>query len=154
MKRNIIQSIFTIIAFFFVSIVFAQQGEYLGVEDDITASELVIKASETNFNGGFVAKIFKDQKNTYFAIDNASIESRYIKIRILEQSYYDSEIVNIGSSLKQDYMMFLVNNKLIKNENEIIDMFKAYYSTALKEETSMNEESMTIWLNKHDKYSK
>lgn len=154
MRQNILQSIFTIAVFFFVTVAYSQQGEYLGVEKDLTASELTDKANAADFDKGFAAKIYKDQKNTYYAINNSSIESRYIKIRILEQSYSDSELVNIGSSLKQDYLMFLVNNTLNASEDKIIDLFNDYYSIALKEETSMNEEAMTIWLIKHDKYSK
>lgn len=152
MKLNTLQSFLTIIIFFFTSSVFAQQGEYAGVEKDITNSELVVKASETDFNGGFVAMVFKDEKNTYYALDNSSIDSKYIKIRILEQSYSDNELVNIGSSLKKDYLMFLVNNTLEVGESKILEIFNVYYSTALKEEASMNEKAMTIWLNKHDKY--
>ncbi len=154
MKLYTLQSFLTIIIILFASTIFAQQGEYMGNEKDITSSELVIKANETNFNGGFAAMIFEDEKNTYYALKNSGIESKYIKIRILEQSYSDRELVNIGSSLKQEYLMFLVNNTLNVSEDKIIDLFNDYYSIALKEETSMNEEAMTVWLNKHDKYTK
>ena len=152
MKHNTLQSLLTIIVFFVVTSVFAQQGIYIGVEENITNSELIVKANETDFNEGFAAKIFKDEKNTYYAINNSRIESKYIKIRILEQSYSDNELVNIGSSLKQEYLLFLVNNTLGVSEDKVIEMLNVYYSTALKEETSMSEQAMTIWLNKHDKY--
>ena len=148
------RSILVIIIFFSVATMFAQQGKYLGVEKNVTTSELFVKANETDFINGFAAKIFEDQKNTYYAVDNSSIESKYIKIRILEQSYSDNELVNIGSSLKRDYMMFLVNNTLSVSEDKVIELFNEYYNIALKEESSMNEEAMTIWLNKHDKYTK
>jgi len=152
MKLYTLQSFLLIITLFFASSVFAQQGEYMGAEKNITSSELVTKANETNFDGGLVAMIFKDEKNTYYALKNSDIESRYIKIRILEQSYSDNKLVNIGSSLNKEYLMFLVNNTLNVNKDEITEIFNIYYSTALKEKTSMNEQAMTIWLHKHDKY--
>lgn len=153
MRPQLVLSSLTIIVFFFVSTAFSQESKYLGQEKEITSSELVVKANNTEFNGNFIGQIFIDKKNTYFAIDNGQIESRYVKIRILEQSFSDKKIVNISSSLNQEYILFLVNNKLIGKDGEILDLFNSYYDTAKKEETSMSEEDMTIWLNNHDKYN-
>lgn len=153
MRPHLLSTSFAIIMFLFISSAFSQQGEYLGQEQNITNSELVMKANNTNFHGNLIAEIYSDKKNTYFAINNKNIDSRYVKIRILEQSFTDTKIVNISSSLKNDYILFLVNKKLITEKGEILDLFNNFYSTATKEESSMSEEDMAIWLNKHDKYN-
>ncbi len=138
----------------FVTTAFSQENKYLGEEVNISHSELIQLANNTNFNGTIASEIFKDEKNTYFAIDNNSIKSRYVKIRILEQSYSDNTIVNIGSSVNGGFMLFLVNNVLIDTDSNPVDIFTQYQKTAIKEEASLSNEELSIWLNKHDKYSK
>jgi len=137
-----------------VTSAFSQESKYLGEEVNILHSELIQLASETDFNGEIASEIFKDEKNTYFAIDNSSIKSRYVKIRILEQSYSDNKLVNIGSAVDGGFMLFLVNNVLIETDDQVVDIFKEYQEKAIKEESNLSEEELSIWLNEHDKYSK
>lgn len=154
MKSHLFFSSLTIILFFFVLPVFSQHGDYMGTEKDLNESFLIEKAIQTDFSSVFVAEIFKDEKNTYYAVDNSIIQSKYIKIRILEQVFSDKKLVNIGSSIEKGYMLFLVNNTLIDQDEEIIELFNSYYLTAQKEEASMNEEEITQWMKNHNKYRK
>jgi hypothetical protein len=139
---------------FFATQSFSQESKYLGKEKDLSASDLIAKAEQTNFKADFVAEIYKDVKNTYYAIDNSRIDSRYVKIRIMYQTFSDNKIVNVGAAIKEGYSLFLVNNILTGEDNEIIEMFNSYYNIALKEEASMNEDEMIEWMNKNDKYRK
>lgn len=154
MKSHLVFSSLTIILFLFVPSVFSQQGDYMGTEKDLNESFLIEKASQTDFSSAFVAEVFNDEKNTYYAIDNSTIDSRYIKIRILEMVFSDNTIVNIGSSIENGYMLFLVNNILIEKDEDIIKLFDSYYSTAQKEESSMSEEEIILWMKNKDKYRK
>lgn len=152
MKIRLILTLFSIIML--SSVTFTQNNKYLGNEKDISGSELIAKAQNTDFEAQIVKEIFSDEKNTYFALDNSSIESRYVKIRILEQSYSDKVLVNIGPDIDSGYMLFLVNNTLNKSQLDIVKLIDTFRVTALKEEASMNEESMKLWLSKHKKFSK
>mgnify|MGYP001182377368 FL=1 len=136
------------------SVTFTQNNKYLGNEKDISGSELFAKAQSINFQGQIAKAIFSDEKNTYFALDNTSIESRYVKIRILEQSYSDKFLVNIGPDIDSGYMLFLVNNSLKKSQEDIVNLIDTFRVAAVKEEASMNEEAMKLWLSKHKKFSK
>jgi len=133
---------------------YSQNDHYLGKEANITNSELLNLADKVNFNGELFAKVYEDKKNTYYAIDSKAIESRYVKIRILEQSFTDTELVNIGSFVNDNYMLFLMNNVINKSEKDILNQFNSYHQTAVAEESSMNEQDMNEWLINHDKYSK
>lgn len=138
----------------FATTVFSQDNKYLGTEEDLTASDLIEIAKQTDFESDFVAKIHQDVKNTYYAIDNSKIDSRYVKIRIMYQTFSDNKIVNVGASIEDGYALFLVNNTLTGQDDEIIEMFNSYYDIAVKEETSMNEDDMIEWMKKNDKYRK
>ena len=154
MNSTLLYSSVFIIALFLTTPSFSQQDKYLSNEKDITISQLAEKADATDFKVNFVAEIYQDEKNTYFAINNSNIESRYVKLRLLEQIFSDNTIVSISSSLQNSYLLFLTNNTVINDQKPVIDMFQVYYSIAIKEEASMNEEDMTHWLIKHDKYKK
>ena len=138
----------------FATTAFSQENKYLGIEKDLNASDLIELAQQTDFKSDFVAEIHKDVKNTYYAIDNSRIDSRYVKIRIMYQTFSDNKIVNVGAAIEEGYSLFLVNNILTGEDNEIIEMFNSYYTIALKEEASMNEDEMIEWMSKNDKYRK
>lgn len=152
MKLRVILTLLSIVMLSSAS--FTQNNKYLGNEKDISGSELIAKAQNTSFQGQVVKEIYSDEKNTYFALDNSSIESRYVKIRILEQSYSDKYLVNIGPDIDSGYMLFLVNNSLNKSQEDIIKLLDTFRVAAVKEEASMNEEAMNLWLSKHKKFSK
>jgi len=152
MKIRLILTLLSIILLSSVS--FTQNNKYLGIEKDISGSELIVKAQNTDFEGQIAKEVFSDEKNTYFALDNSAIESRYVKIRILEQSYNDKVLVNIGPEIDTGYMLFLVNNTMNKSQSDIVKLLDTFRVTALKEEASMNEEAMNLWLSKHKKFSK
>jgi len=154
MSSKLLFSSVFILAFFLSISLFSQQGEYLSNEKDISIYQLAEKADATDFKANFVAEIFMDEKNTYFAIDNSTIESRYVKQRLLEQVFSDNIIVNISSSLENSYLLFLINNTIIDDQKPVIDLLQVYYSNAIKEEASMSEEDMTHWLKMNDKYKK
>jgi len=152
MKLRVILTLLSIVMLSSAS--FTQNNKYLGNEKDISGSELIAKAQNTSFQGQVVKEIYSDEKNTYFALDNSSIESRYVKIRILEQSYSDKYLVNIGPDIDSGYMLFLVNNSLNKSQEDIIKLLDTFRVAAVKEEASMNEEAMNLWHSKHKKFSK
>jgi len=152
MKLRVILTLLSIVMLSSAS--FTQNNKYLGNEKDISGSELIAKAQNTSFQGQVVKEIYSDEKNTYFALDNGSIESRYVKIRILEQSYNDKYLVNIGPDIDSGYMLFLVNNSLNKSQEDIIKLLDTFRVVAVKEEASLNEEAMNLWLSKHKKFSK
>ncbi|PLX03379.1 MAG: hypothetical protein C0595_07310 [Marinilabiliales bacterium] len=152
MKLRLILTLLSIVML--SSVTFTQNNKYLGNEKDISGSELFAKAQSINFQGQIAKAIFSDEKNTYFALDNTSIESRYVKIRILEQSYSDKFLVNIGPDIDSGYMLFLVNNSLKKSQEDIVNLIDTFRVAAVKEEASMNEEAMKLWLSKHKKFSK
>ena len=149
MKSRLLISTVTLLCIFSLS-VFSQDSSNIG----LTANDLTAIASQTVFNTGFVAEIQQDDKNTYYAIDNSKIDSRYVKIRIINQTFHNSKIVNIGSSLDEGYILFLVNNTQLGEENEIIELFNSYYTKAINEESLMSEQEMINWMNKNDKYRK
>lgn len=154
MRPRIFLSFIAIIVSLFVSSSYSQQSQNNGAEKDLSQSDLSKKASQTDFKSTFVAEIFKDEKNTYFAIDNSTIKSKYVKIRILELVFSDSKIVNIGSSIDEGYMLFLVNNILVDRDKEIMELFNSYKSIAQKEEASMDKDEMTLWMKNRNKYHK
>lgn len=136
------------------SVSFSQNTNNIAQEENITTIELIQKAEVTDFNDQKVKMIYSDNKNSYFAIDNSLIDSRFVKIRILEQTYKDKTLVNIGPEIDEGYMLFLVNNNLNKSREDILKLFDSYRVTAIKEEASMNKESMKSWLENHKKFLK
>jgi len=134
------------------NLTFSQNNKYLGKEKDITLSELLLKADNTNFEDQIVKRIYSDEKNSYFALKNNTISSKYVKVRILEQSYQDKSLVNIGPEMDDGYMVFLVNNTLNKSDNEIINLFESWRQKAVREMNSMGEAEMKKWIDEHIKF--
>lgn len=138
---------------FLFSTVFAiaQNNHYLGTEQNLPVAKLLQKAAKTNFNGHFAAPVYKDDKNTYYAVNLQKIKSDYLKIRLLEQSYQSKYLVNISANIKANYLFFLVNNTLKKSNMQIVALFESYLQKAKDEALNMNAEQMRLWLLSHQK---
>jgi len=143
-----------IISFTVTGSLHAQSGNYIGNEANIESGSLLSKANMTDFEDQICAKIFKDDKNTYYAVDVSKLSSRYEKIRILELSYEDKVLVSMGSDTNTKYYYFLVNNTLDKSPKEIDDIVFGFLTQLKNEEKALNDEQMRLWLIQHDKYTK
>ncbi len=147
-------------AFIFVFVVLSplllasQNSKYIGNENNIQNAELSNKSKSTNFNDKYSAQIYEDSKNTYFAIDIAKLNSKYLEFRILELCYGDKAIVSIGKDNTNEYYFFLVNNTLNKSAEEINQTFDDFLITATNELSKLNEEQIRLWLIQHDKSKK
>ena len=133
----------------FPGLLHAQNDSYMGNEN-----ELLSKAESTDFSDNISAKLFQDEKNSYFAVDVSKLPSKYEKIRILELSFAGNTLVNIGSDKNMKFYFFLVNNTLNKTTEEINKLFNEFSVQAKAELQTMNEEQIRLWLIQHDKYSK
>ncbi len=133
---------------------FSQNSIYLGKEKNIDNTFLLKKAETTNFNGNLAAKIYTDEKNSYYAVDLSKFSSRYEKIRVLEFTYKNRELINIYNDINGKYLLFLVNNTLNLQPSDVIDKLNRFKTEAEKEKSAMNEEEMKLWLKQHDKYIK
>lgn len=140
--------------FSFPVLLSAQQGSYKGGEAKLSESDILLKAKAADFGDNISAQIFYDEKNTYYAVDISKISSKYEKIRILELSFADKALVNIGSDNNTGYYFFLVNNTLRKSSDEINKLFSEFMVQSQVELKTMNEEQLRLWLIQHDKYSK
>lgn len=151
MKRQFLLLIVTLIHTFLVTVSFSQNNLQSANEKFITVTELGSKADKTDFNGRTSAEIYKDDRNTYYAIDKNSLGSRYLELRILEQVYSDKSIVHIGQAEQSKFILFLVNNIFNEEDGNLLDQLNKFYTVALKEKSSMKEEQISDWINKHDK---
>jgi len=133
---------------------YAQQDSYAGNESKIDAASLLSEAKKANFDNNICVKIFKDVKNTYYAVDVSQLTSKYEKIRLLELSYEDKALVSMGSDNDVKYYFFLVNNTLDKTPQEVADIITNFLSQSKVEEKKLNSEQLRLWLIQHDKYSK
>lgn len=150
-----IRNIFVIIAIIAsIGATYAQNDQYLGKNKDVYLDELIQKAQNTDFSNGVSALIFSDEKNAYFAVDESRIESDYVRIRILEQSYSDKHIVNIGPGTGSSFIIFLVNNDFNVPTDKIIEDLENFYKKAKKEESLLTDEQKKDWLSKHNKFTK
>ena len=152
--KSAIISFIIIISFAVVGPLHAQSGSYIGNEANIESGSLLSKASMTDFGDEISAKIFEDDKNTYYAVDVSKLDSKYEEIRILELSYANKVIVNTNSDKTKKYYLFLVNNTLNKSEEDIIVLFDDFSIQSKTEYEAMNNEQIRLWLIQHDKYSK
>ncbi len=138
----------------FSSTLLAQEYKYMGTEPNITHEELRLKAAQTDFSQQAFQEIYTDSKNTYFALSTENIDSRYVKIRILELIATDRALVNIGGSPDSKYNLFLVNNSLGKTTDQMAKVVDEYIMKSQNEANQMSDEQLQIWLLENDKYAK
>ncbi len=146
------------VSFFLVTILFSgsiysQQSSYMGTEAMINHSELLSKAKATDFGKSISAQIYKDSKNTYYAVDVKKLSSKYEKIRLLELSYADKVLVSMGADSDFNYYFFLVNNTMDKSPDYVYDVLNSFLSQSKEEEKTLSDEQLRLWLIQHDKYS-
>ena len=68
--------------------------------------------------------------------------------------YKDIDFKSSGQSRPTDPNIYAAMIHLADRQmGEILELLNKYYNTAIQEESSMSEEDMAIWLNKHDKYN-
>jgi hypothetical protein len=151
--ESAIISFILIIPLAFTGSLYAQTGSYAGNEANIESGSLMSKANMTDFGDEICAKIFEDDKNTYYAVDVSKLASKYEQIRILELTYANKVIVNTSNDSTKNYYLFLVNNTLNKSEQDIITLFDGFSVQAKTELETMNNEQLRLWLIQHDKYS-
>ncbi len=146
---------FTLMLFLsFTGLLNAQNDNYIGNETELSESELLSKAESADYSNNISAKLFQDERNSYFAVDISKLPSKYEKIRILELSFTNKTVVNIGSDNNMKFYFFLVNNALNKSTEEINKLFSEFGAQSKAELQTMNEEQLRLWLIQHDKYSK
>ena len=121
--------------------------------DSDTHQKLVEKAKKTDFEG-LTSIISFDKQNNYYAVKTSSIKSRYIKIRILEQSYEDDYLVNIGTFNNLEYLLFLVKKTPDTESINVEKLIDNYNTTAIQELDKLDSEQVRLWLLQHDKYIK
>lgn len=138
----------------FLSDSFSQQNYIQGNDNIITVDEFTILTEKADFNGSISSEIYRDKKSTYFAIDRNKLESRYLELRILEQVYADKVIVHIGQTEPHNFLLFVADNIFNEENGNLLDKLNTFYSVALEEKSSMDEEQLTNWINKHDKSAK
>ncbi len=138
----------------FSSSLLAQEYKYMGTEPNITHEELLQKAAQTDFSQQPFQEIYSDSKNTYFTLSTEKIDSRYVKIRILDLIATDNALVNIGGSPDSKYNLFLVNNSLGKTTDQLAKVVEEYINKSQNEANQMSDEQIQIWLRENDKYAK
>ncbi len=112
----------------FPHIIHAQNNSYKGTEANLAENDLLEIAKNSDFDNNVSMEIFKDEKNSYYAVDISKLTSTYEQIRILELSFANSTLVNIGSDKQTGFYLFLVNNKLNKSTEEINTLFNKFVS--------------------------
>lgn len=137
-----------------VSLLNAQDSSYSGVEEVLNSSDLVLMANKISFGENLCESFHKDVKNTYYAVNASALNSKFEKIRLLELSYANDAIVNIGMSDDGVLYLYLVNNTLGKTNQTIQDLFSGFAIQAKEELEKMNDEQLRLWLIQHDKYFK
>ncbi len=152
-KRPLITFIL-ILSLSFTGLLHAQHDTYKGKEASLSMNELLALAETADFENKISVKIFSDEKNSYFAFDVTKLSSSYDKIRILELSFTNKTLVNIGSDKNTGFYFFLVNNSLKKSNEEIINLFNEFLELSKSELQNLNQEQVRLWLIQHDKYSK
>ena len=146
---------FTLMLFLsFTGLLNAQNDSYIENGTKLSESELLLKAESADYHDNISAKLFQDERNSYFAVDISRLPSKFEKIRILELCFADKTVVNIGSDNNMKFYYFLVNNTLNKSTKEINKLFFEFSVQAKAELQAMNEEQIRLWLLQHDKYSK
>lgn len=122
--------------------------------EDISTYSL-IELAKSNNSDEFCYLLTEDSENHYYAVNTKTIDSRYVKIRMLEQSYNSDYLVNIGvSSAELDLLVFLVKKSTNKNSDEVQQTFEDYIINAKKELNDKNPEQLRLWMMQHDKYQK
>lgn len=145
---------FIIVITFFPGLLHSQNDSYIGSEAKLSKSELFSNAESTDFGDNINAKIFYDEKNTYYAVDVSKLASSFEKIRLLELTFDDKTLVNISSDINSKYYLFLVNNTLNTSTEDINNKFRKFCEQTKTELEEMNEEQLRLWTIQHDKYSK
>lgn len=136
------------------TLISAQSGSYEGKESNIYIEDLIEVADKTEFGDNISNYLMHDVKNTYYAVKVSKLNTQFEKIRLLELSYEDNDIVSMGADENYNYYFFLVNNVLNKTEKEINDRLTEFSVISKKEYQELNEEQLRLWLIQHDKYSK
>jgi hypothetical protein len=144
--------VFVLIALLPISI-FGQQNSYTGEETKLQMETLIIKADSTEFGDNICPKIHEDEKNNYYALKLATLDSKYEKIRILELCYSSNELVHIGTDDKNNYYMFLVNKVLNLSDETINNKFVEFSDQSKEELNSLSNEQLRLWLLQYDKNS-
>ena len=121
--------------------------------ESVTRQKLLEKAKNTEFKG-FTAMISFDDHNYYYAIKTSDIKSRYVRIRILEQTFEDDYLVNIGTFDNLEYMLFLVKKIPGRENRDIETIIVDYFNIANQELNKLDSEQTRLWLLQHDKYTK
>ena len=122
-------------------------------KESVTHQKLFEKAKNTEFKG-FTSMISFDDHNYYYAVKTSDIKSRYIKIRLLEQTFEDDYLVNIGTFDNLEYMVFLVKKIPGRENRDIEKIIVDYYNIANQELNKLDSEQTRLWLLQHDKYTK
>lgn len=151
--RGISTAFAVILCVTFTGSLYAQQGSYSGNESKVQSGSLLSKANATDFGNNISATIFKDDKNTYYAVDLSKLPEKFERIRVLELSYGNKVLVNIGNDLSTNFLFYLVNNTLNKSTQYINDLFNDFLTQSKAELQTMNAEQLRLWLIQHDKYS-
>lgn len=144
-------AIFTLVTI--PTLINAQSGNYSGNESNIYTEDLIEVADKTEFGDNISSYLMQDIKNKYYAVKVSKLTTQFEKIRLLELSYEDNEIVSMGADDNNIYYFFLVNNILNKTEKEINDKLTGFSITSKKEYQELNSEQLRLWLIQHDKYS-
>ncbi len=142
-----------VVFFFILGSASAQESKYLGSEKTITHEELFQKAADNDFSQMIFQEIYKDSKNTYFALKMSGIDSRYAQIKLLELITKDKTIVNIGASPDATYGLFLVNNVHNQSAAQVAKTMNTLIDEVNTESATLSPEQQKQWLQKNDKYS-
>lgn len=122
--------------------------------DDISTYSL-IEMAKKNTSNELCYLLSQNEVNNYYAVNTSTIDSRYVKIRILEQSYESDFLVNIGiSSNELEDMIFIVKKSSNKNSDNVKSTINDFIDKANKELSTMNPERLRLWYMQHDKYQK
>ncbi|MDP2723448.1 MAG: hypothetical protein Q8O72_11885 [Bacteroidales bacterium] len=153
-KLSIARAVVITFVLGFISIsLISQESKYLGTEPDINHEQLIQMASTMDFGDQIFKTIYKDDKNTYFALLTEKISSRYEAIKLLELISSKSDLVNIGASPTSKYSIFLINNSLGKSDREIEQLMNDYIVQVHDRAIQLTEEQQQQWLQQNDKYS-
>ena len=144
-------AIFTLITI--PTLINAQSGNYGGKESNIYIEDLIEIADKTEFGDNISSYLMQDIKNKYYAVKVSKLATQFEKIRLLELSYEDNEIVSMGADENNIYYFFLVNNVLNKTKEDINYKLAEFSNTSKKEYQELNSEQLRLWLIQHDKYS-
>ncbi len=140
------RSIIFLLLMLFTSLLSAQD------ENTYSIARLITMAKEMPASK-LCTLLAEDYDNVYYSVNTSEDESRFVKIRIIEQSYESDFLINIGMSSKDlEHIIYIVKKIPPVKQADVYKAFEVFRKNAELELTKLNDEQLRLWYLQHDKY--